>query len=479
MLAMILGSLPANAQTETRQEPEPEVHPVRALLELQAVFLLGVVYYGATGNSDSGFSVNYDWDVFRRKISGQSFDSDKNHFTTNFVGHPLGGAGYYLSARTNGFSTLASSAVSVTGSLVWELFGEPKEEISMNDTIVTPMAGIAIGETTFQVANFFNRSAPTWINKALGTVIGPFTALNQRVDGTEPQRVASGYPNDGWHQLDASLGFYQVHERHSQRFIPTGEVELQAQIRTETLALPTALTPLQLGTFHEGNVAQFVLNTAYSGEKFSRVEVVCHSVLAGLNYAASRNASDAEFGYLGLGMGFTFTSRDYLRTDNGERSHWSSTRPVHLATGHHVKRGKFALDAWAAIGPAFSGVDALALDLTQQKADFPVVTRERGYYFGWGMFSQAAVQVNYDAFVVNASALTESAYATRAPGEDPVPAMHDVHQFGSAAVGYKIPTTSTRLQLFGSHRLRRSHVLESSSEYQEFTTGLQLVAQTQ
>lgn len=473
-------SIPCAAQpTAVMPEPELEVHAVRAFLELQAVFLLGVIYYGSTGNSDSGFSVNYDWDVFRRKISGQSFNSDRNHFATNFIGHPLGGAGYYLSARSNGLGVLASSAVSFAGSFIWELFGEPKEEISMNDTIVTPLAGIAIGETTFGLAHFFNRSAPTWYNRALGVVLGPFTALNQRIDGSRPARMPVGYPTNVWHDFRTSAALLQVHERKDGRFVPVPEIEAQTHVRIDAFPLPTKTTPLHVGTFANGRAVYLGLGAAHTTHELSRVEAEFQSVLTGIHYAAAESSDVAESGYLGLGMGFTYTQRRYKRADSVPLSHWSSTRPLHVATGHHVKRGKLNVDAWAAAGPTFSGVDALALDLPNQSANFPNVVRDHGYYFGWGAFSQALVQLRYDAATLRVSALSESVHSTRAPGEEPVPSMSDAHQFISAGLGYVIPRTTTELQFAASRRFRRSHVLDTRAGHEEVTTGIRIVARTE
>lgn len=470
----------SNAHSAHRAPPEsdPEVHPVRALLELQAVFLLGVVYYGATGSSDSGFSVNYDWDVFRRKISGQSFASDRNHFATNFIGHPLGGGGYYLSARSNGMGVLASSAISVTGSLVWELFGEPKEEISMNDTIVTPMAGIAIGETTFRVAGLLNRSEATWFNRTIGAILDPFSAVNQRVDGTEPQRVATGFPTDGWHQAFASLGMFQVYERSARRFEPVPEFALSAHVRTEESALPTRTAPLRVDTFSNGHAAHLGLEVARTPNGLSRLEVELESVLAGINYTAARSADDAETGYLGLGMGFTYTARGYRRAEHTPLNLWSSTRPAHVATGHHVKRGNWELDAWAAVGPNFAGVEPLQLQGAYQQAPFPDVMRLHGYYFGWGVFSNAQIRLRNDVASFAFSFLNETVQSTRAPGEPALPSMRDAHQYGSVAVGYRIPSTTTQLQLFGARRLRQSRVVNTSSSHEELTSGLQLITQT-
>jgi hypothetical protein len=291
------------------REPQPEVHAVRTLLAFESVFLLGMVYYLTTADFAHRFDVGYRWDVFRRKISGESFVFDTNHFGTNFIGHPLGGAGYYLSARSNGIGTLGSSAISVTGSLLWELFGEVREEISMNDMIVTPLAGIAIGETTYQLARFFDRSEGNLVNRGLGLLLGPFTTINDALDGTRPDRVSEGYPVDGWHQVGTRAALSHVYEQAARQ--SHLEAELAANVRVENLPIPKRPQRLSTAWFDAGNVTQLRVELAASSSGLSRVELATHAVLLGLDYAAARGDEDAEFGFVGLGMGFEYTARSY------------------------------------------------------------------------------------------------------------------------------------------------------------------------
>jgi len=73
---------------------------------------------------------------------------DKDNFMFNYILHPYGGAAYYMGARSQGFnlyySFLYSAAVST---LIWEYGVESFMEIpSIQDLIVTPVAGTIIGE---------------------------------------------------------------------------------------------------------------------------------------------------------------------------------------------------------------------------------------------------------------------------------------------------------------------------------------------
>ena len=72
---------------------------------------------------------------------------DGNNISTNNIEHPYGGAVYYNVARANGLSFWASAPVTLAGSLMWELFGEPVPP-STNDLIITTLSGITLGEAT-------------------------------------------------------------------------------------------------------------------------------------------------------------------------------------------------------------------------------------------------------------------------------------------------------------------------------------------
>lgn len=474
-LALASASRSSSAETEVSR-PEKnlaeEAHPLRAVLELESVLLLGWVYYLTTADLPRQFDVDYRWDTFRRKISGQSFAFDTNHFGTNFVGHPLGGAGYYLSARSNGVGTLGSSAAAFAGSALWELFGEVREEISMNDTVTTPTAGIAIGETTFQVARFFDRSEDTFIHRSLGLLLDPFTTFNDAIDGREPKRVNAGYPDDVWHRVWTRASLLNVYE-------PSGdvhpEVEFHGDVRVENFAPPKKATKLNVDHFDDGNAVQLRVQLAASDAGLSRVEVTTQSVLTGISYAAARDAANAEFGYLGLGMGFFYTARSYERRTDGPLNRLAAVRPLGIATGHHVRRGDLTLDAWLVGGPGFGGVDALVLTEDQLlDPRLPPVARMHGYYLGWGASSEAEVKLGYKDFRWGGSMSFDSYRSSQAPGTPAVTRMLDTYRQANAHFGYHVPGTNVELGAYWIMRDRSGTVDQQHRDFIEHSSGLQI-----
>jgi hypothetical protein len=99
---------------------------------------------------------------------------------------------------------------SLATSSVWELAVEHREVVSVNDSVVTPMGGIAIGEPMFQLGEHFARSAPTWRNRLLTGVFSPARALMGFFDGGRPPRAgdldARGLADDGYHRFALGAG---------------------------------------------------------------------------------------------------------------------------------------------------------------------------------------------------------------------------------------------------------------------------------
>ena len=80
------------------------------------------------------------WDNIRG-----GWEWDPNDIRVNHLEHPWAGAAYFNSARANGLSFWGSVPMALTGSLMWELFGESKPP-STNDLLSTTLTGVGLGE---------------------------------------------------------------------------------------------------------------------------------------------------------------------------------------------------------------------------------------------------------------------------------------------------------------------------------------------
>jgi hypothetical protein len=86
-----------------------------------------------------------------RNLQG-GWNWDNNNISTNNIEHPYGGAVYYNIGRVNGFSFWGSAPITLAGSLMWELFGEPTSP-AKNDLITTTLGGISLGETVLRLSD--------------------------------------------------------------------------------------------------------------------------------------------------------------------------------------------------------------------------------------------------------------------------------------------------------------------------------------
>jgi len=102
-------------------------------------------------------SVDWQYPNLGSKLtSNEAVRFDDNMQLTNFLLHPLAGGAHYGVSRLNGLGIPASFASAAISSGLYETLFEWREVVSINDLIVTPFAGMALGETLFQLGNYLN-----------------------------------------------------------------------------------------------------------------------------------------------------------------------------------------------------------------------------------------------------------------------------------------------------------------------------------
>ena len=129
----------ATADSTRSLSPVPQPQAIRALGEI--VLLNGAAVAINHLMRDLPMTRPETW--WRNLRGGWTWDG--NNLQTNNIEHPYGGAVYYNVARANGLSFWAAAPVTFSGSLMWELFGEPVPP-SPNDLIITSLSGITFGE---------------------------------------------------------------------------------------------------------------------------------------------------------------------------------------------------------------------------------------------------------------------------------------------------------------------------------------------
>jgi hypothetical protein len=182
--------------------PRPRAKKSRAWIEL-GVYLTAVTAQYWLSNSfpeDADFALTFE-DQFRRIVLLDGVHFDSNQFSLNWS-HIVGGAMYYQFGRTNHTSWLYASLMSIAGSTWWEIIGEPKEVISINDQIMTGLGGFAVGEPWYQIGHYLIHQ-PAFLERALG-ILNPVLLFNHWMDRKDP--ATKGYVQPGWHDFSLFVG---------------------------------------------------------------------------------------------------------------------------------------------------------------------------------------------------------------------------------------------------------------------------------
>ena len=120
---------------------------------------------------------------------------DEDHWAVNYVLHPYWGAAYYIRGRERGFSRKESFWVAALYSTVYE-FGIESflEEPSIQDIVVTPVVGAALGIYFEKVRERIrSRSGPlSFADRTKLALTDPLGALNRSVNRLFGIRESSG-----------------------------------------------------------------------------------------------------------------------------------------------------------------------------------------------------------------------------------------------------------------------------------------------
>jgi hypothetical protein len=104
---------------------------------------------------------------------------DNDSWVINYIGHPYQGGYFYNAVRSQNASILQSSLFCFGHSMLWEYFTEAfYEQPSAQDLVVTPIAGVVLGELAHRATIRMSRNGFTAFEKALTILINPMFVLN-------------------------------------------------------------------------------------------------------------------------------------------------------------------------------------------------------------------------------------------------------------------------------------------------------------
>jgi len=176
--------------------PAKKKNPLLPLLEATKINL---VVWAFDKYILGGSWANLSWaslvENFKR---GYAWDYDD--FGTNHFGHAYHGAMYHSAARYEGMGFFESILVTAFGSFTWEFMWE-SERPGRNDSIITTLGGMNLGEVLFKMANLVPPgSAPGragMLQKILRFLVNPVAGVSPakaRPYASQTHRYSLGFP---------------------------------------------------------------------------------------------------------------------------------------------------------------------------------------------------------------------------------------------------------------------------------------------
>lgn len=479
------SSQPARVPRTFVYTTEVDADYLRALLELSGVMTFGFLWYVTQTEIVDDYDVKYSWPVFRRKLSGDAIGLDSNHFGTNFIGHPLGGLGYYFAARHNRLSVAASLGFATSGSLLWEYFGEVRERVSLNDMIVTPLAGLALGESWTQLGAFFDRSSPALHNRILGSTFAPLKAVNDALDGVSPARAKHldrhGFPADEWHQFDLDTAIATTWQRPTAESRETSVTpEWRLSLVSQLARLPELDQAAQHSlVFDDANVSSIDVEAAIASTGLADLSLTTQVMLFGHSFRdVVRAPNGGLWGHstlLGFTVGYQYSVHDYDRDRPRPIDKISGVQPLGLLFEHRADLGGARLRSRLEANGSFGGITPYALSAYRLQAPSDVepstVLDERNYYFGIGGGVAGTFVVDAGPF----EAQSGLRYERFTQVDSDLPAVDQRLKLFMRA-GSGIPGTPLRATAFIERRSRAGELDTAHAQRAEISAGLALGA---
>lgn len=320
------------------------------------------------------------------KLDGISFDD--NAYELNWT-HSLAGGMYYHIARSSRLNMAQSLLATLACSTFWETVTEFKEVISINDEFMTVGGGVSLGETTFQLGDFFLKGDRTPFNRTMGWLFGFITRINRWVFRTpSPARTATdslGFSLDYGHRFRFTTGVKSTRMAEGHGSNP----ELQGSVDLDLLHLTLAE--------RQGSLHKTVKGPIYTGFHFGTAATISgmnEYVLRTETHFAARVHQEMAAGVKGeAGEGY----RWYLGAINSFELIWrryaafkdklTLVRLLGPVFDYRWRRQSFSLHSQAAVSADVGLISSHAFDRwsdSHDPAGVKTTLRRWGYYYGVG-----------------------------------------------------------------------------------------------
>ncbi len=381
---------------------------LKASVQIAAVLGVGAIwYYWDKEFNAQDWEYTMDWAGIRRKVrEGIKFDT--NPMKTNSPLHPLAGAFYFGFSRGNGLNSMQSLLMSFAGSALWELIVEYREAFSVNDMILTPLAGAAIGEAMHQIRLLLERSSGSFGHKVLLTAFGGPSAVDHWLSnnqGRAPQAKSLnefGLPDDIHH--GASLYFGAAHFDRDTSYRPghSEDNAYEARLNTEITAIPGYLLPGERDHFiWDTTQTELQAQVGLSPQGLENFYFFVKAAWAGYHHQSiQKDAAGRLSGYSFLVGPSTQYSHSIRKLSDGSKDEigivnvlGTSMDLVYFAKGVKIR---LKMD----VHGDFAAVHSLAVTPFEEKGGTLAYTKkvlaQQGYYFAFGMTYKAKLTAEYE-----------------------------------------------------------------------------------
>jgi len=415
-LVLAAGPLLAAAPQSAPRLPAKKCE-LRAWIEFGAFSTLSTANYWLSDSfpEDRDFRLTLA-DQFKRVLLLRGCRFDSNQFSLNWS-HILAGAVHYQFGRTNGLSWVSSWLMAVAGSTWWEIVGEPKEVIAINDQIMTGLGGFAVGEPWFQIGHFLSHERGL-IPKAL-SFLNPAVKLNHWLD----RRNAESYARPGWHDFGLAAGVRRLSSDGAGAAGPDAFFGLHARL----LDLPEPASPgIRRDLLRDTYFCEVSLDYAARDGHAEETRLMTKAVTLGRLIQKVDAAGGVSSLSIGLGSAFElFKKRPIASYDAVPVPVKSGSDALHLDEPRRftdklavlhvagpvldwiVRRGDLRLWTTVEAYGDFALVNALALNdysLGHEIAGLKTTVFYYGYYYGFGGTASAGARLDWRGFRLSALA---------------------------------------------------------------------------
>jgi hypothetical protein len=428
----------------------------RLRLAIEEVAILGVTLVGYSiqdpAPPEPGVPRTSAWDKVRFAPGSWYLDSDP--LSLNFARHPFVGTLYYMFARGNRVSVAEAFLWTVGSSTVWELI-EYKEPASVNDAIVTPVAGAAVGEAFTQLSGWFDRAGGNGLYEAFAWIFNPVKKVHDWMDGAEVRHVPHQL---GWHEFraDASAGLLW----QGGRIYPTLGVDLATRLFRAPGYGEAGGTGFG---FADGNVSAIAITATWASTRSVDFLFDTETALVG-HYARDLRTEGGGLSgwdlFVGGTVAYEFGSHVWDVAGNGPANQVAMVRFPGVDARLRIFAGALELDVSLDAALDFAGVEPIGPPGPLQPGqELPPVYRLQGYYYAPGLHLAPAVEARYGPAALGLSLRADWFWGLTGPfvptPGGPVISLSDSRSTAAAWIRYRLERPSLELAVRGAYRERR------------------------